>query len=280
MELKREVIEDIKSRCDLMGVEFKIEDFDIEFSGQKIILKRYTGNETELFLNDAFDEVSVNSFMNSKLEFIDLGITKHISNLAFNNSYYLKRVIGKKVNYIGVEAFKNCFSLECVEFLKLKEIDTNAFSYCNKLKSIIGMDKVIKIHDGAFSNCDSLETISLNSLTYLGRKAFIHCTSLKNIGLESLTVLSKRVFSYCYNLEEIYIPNVIEIKPCAITGCIKLHTIYLKNLNMNLSTQDGLISLKKVFVNNDLELIKNTEDYKLLSLKGSISIEEFNNDGE
>ena len=48
----------------------------------------------------------------------------------------------------------------------------------------IGTNNVVSINNGAFSNCNSLASISLpNGLTSIGDNAFYNCTSLKNVSI-------------------------------------------------------------------------------------------------
>lgn len=237
----------LRSRCLALNEEFKIDDFEILIEDERYILKKYTGNETELYLNDVFDEVSTNAFVNTHLEKIDVGTIKNLSNLCFNNCFYLKEVVATNVETVGVEAFKNCYSLEKVSFGKVKEIGINAFYGCQKLSAVSGLDKLHRIQSRAFYNCISLKEIVAPSVHTVDKAAFMFCHSLKRVQMDKLAVIGKRVFSNCSSLEEIYTPKLQTIMPCGISGCIMLHTLYVTTLESGFSCQDALISLHTIY---------------------------------
>ncbi len=64
---------------------------------------------------------------------------------------------------------------------------------------------VTSIGDGAFSYCDSLESINIpEGVTYIGDWAFDGCSSLESITIPmSVTSIGDGAFSYCDNLIEI-----------------------------------------------------------------------------
>lgn len=253
----RKDVDEARARCLTMGVEFEIEDYRVVFNSDKYILLKYIGDDTEIYLNDIFDEVCVNAFMGRDIKFIDFGTLKTIPNLCFNNCYTLEKVVAHSVNSVGAEVFKNCFSLKSVEFGKVKEIGSRAFSDCVNLNEIIGLEKLEKLGSSAFSNCSSLENLSLDSLRQVDVKAFYNCLNLKEVYFENLSFLSKRMFSNCFNLEKIYTPNVKSIMPCALSGCIKLKELYLNSIgDISIwNTHDALLSLNNLYLkDNNLDI--------------------------
>ena len=87
---------------------------------------------------------------------------------------------------------------------------------------------VTAINSSAFSNCQSLASVSIpDSVTAIGEKAFYQCYALKTVTLpEGLTSIAADTFEYCSELTSVYIPaGVTSIGNYAFYNCNKLTTV-------------------------------------------------------
>lgn len=180
---------------------------------------------------------------------------------AFSNCISLKSIIiPHSCEEIGVAAFKNCESLERVEF------ETNS-----RLKIIKGgwysaffYDNSISNYYGAFSDCVSLESIIIPaSCEIIEASSFQNCKSLRNVWIESGSQLktiaggldqgeihegSGRIyvkthyygaFSGCSSLKSFSVPSsVVEIGKSAFGDCHSLSELSFDACS-ELKTIDG-----------------------------------------
>ena len=92
----------------------------------------------------------------------------------------------------------------------------------------IGSREVVAIKSDAFTNCSSLESISLpDSITEIGSFAFRYCTSLKSIVIPSkVTSISSYLFDGCSSLKDITISSsTVSIAAYAFANCTALEAI-------------------------------------------------------
>ena len=170
--------------------------------------------------------------------------TTYIGEKAFYNCSSIEEIsIPDTVNYIGKSAFesctslkefsvkygitviedylfKNCSNLEKVKFYgNINSIGDYAFENCSKLNSGNGGTKtymikstVIKIGEGGFQNCSSLEQIDFENndiITTIGDNAFKDCSSLKYFDFPvSITEMGYGMLKECRNIKNIRIPFV------------------------------------------------------------------------
>ncbi len=109
-------------------------------------------------------------------------------------------------------------------------IGESAFSNCNSLTSITISEGVTSIGDRAFHSCKSLTSINLpEGVTSIGDCAFYGCESLTSISIPNgVTSIESYTFGYCYNLTSITIPKgVTSIGKHAFDSCISLASINL-----------------------------------------------------
>lgn len=115
-------------------------------------------------------------------------------------------------------------------FINLFSIDSEAFSQCSNMTSIIIPNSVTKIGESAFFYCEKLASVSIGKcVTSIGRKAFENCENLSNIIIPNcVTSIGNAAFSGCYKLTNITIPNsVTTIGDAAFSDCSSLQTITL-----------------------------------------------------
>lgn len=105
----------------------------------------------------------------------------------------------------------------------VRVIGDGAFSNCDSLKSITIPNGVTSIGDCAFYNCRSLESLTIsNGVTSIGDSAFSSCSSLESLTIpDGVTSIGDRAFDGCRSLESIILPqSVVSIKGTTFNNCI------------------------------------------------------------
>lgn len=180
-----------------------------------------------------------------------------IGALAFQSSINLKSIhIPSSVSEIGDRAFFNCSGLENITVSEgnvfFKSIDgilyskdgarlvqyalaksDTAFSIPNGVEYILS---------GAFSSCDSIETIVMpDTVQYVSGEAFRWCSNLRSIRLsQNIKILSSFAFDCCINLESINIPkDTYYIDDDTFRYCSSLKNIVVDGDNLNYKTING-----------------------------------------
>ena len=192
--------------------------------------------ETLAFANCSLEELaipaSVNNIKNAALG----GNIKHLLVDDGNTAYCVRDGLlltkdNKTVlRYVGDES--------TVEVpLGVTHIATGAFARAT-LASITLPDTVQTIGNGAFSDCDCLETIELSQgITSIEQYAFYGCKKLKTITLPaSLRSIGRNTFEGCSSLTEIEIPQgVTELDGKMFGRCTALESITIPNTVANIS---------------------------------------------
>lgn len=216
---------------------------------------------TTINFSPIITEIKEYTFQNCvKLKDIELpnGLI-YIKDNAFNGCSSLGKVtIPGGVQTISPGAFKNSGLTEVILKEGVMSLSNNSFDGCMQLKkvtfpttmkTICGFSntgiKEIAFAEGAapetigsyaFSNCDSLSTITLpNSIKSIGIGAFYDCDTLKSATLPTgITKISKLAFYHCGFLQNVTIPqSITQIEEAAFAYCSKLATISLPS---NLTT--------------------------------------------
>lgn len=109
------------------------------------------------------------------------------------------------------------------------------------------------ICDGAFSWCESLESVNIpSSVTSIGDEAFAWCSSLKSVSIpSSVTSIGKSSFWGCKSLESVSIPSSVKsIGEDAFTWCssLKCVSISLSVTSIGKSAFWGCKSLESVVI--------------------------------
>ena len=147
------------------------------------------------------------SCANLKSVTISAGLTE-IPDGSFTNCISLRNIfIPSTVKRIGKLAFQNCSNLTSATFqYGIQVIGEGAFANCGLLTINIP-SSVFTIDNGAFTECQSLKSVSLNgsSLT-VNELAFSRCPTLSSIILLSgVREIKHAAFWQCYNLSNIKI---------------------------------------------------------------------------
>lgn len=115
---------------------------------------------------------------------------------AFWNSklYYL--YIGRNIEAVRLQPFKNQYIEELIFGPKVTAIEGGAFAGCTRLKSVVFPNNITDIGGGAFSGCRSLETIKLSeNLTRINDHTFYSCDSLTSITIpDKVTTIGRYAF--------------------------------------------------------------------------------------
>lgn len=109
-------------------------------------------------------------------------------------------------------------------------IGEGAFSDCDSLASVSLPETLVAISADAFAYCYDLTEINIpDSVMRIGDQAFYDCSSLASVTLPSkLREISQELFADCSSLEEIVIPEGIRsIKSGAFRNCYNLTTATL-----------------------------------------------------
>ena len=218
----------------------------------------------------------------SSLKSVELGSgVKTIGDYAFAWCGALTDVkIPYGVTTIGESAFDSCTSFENITFPdSVTSIGQNVIwgtayykdeanwendvlyvdNHLITSKSTINGDYVIKdgtktIANSAFSNCESLESITIpNSVEYIGQFGFYKCSSLKNVTIpDSVLSIDYRAFGSCASLENVVIgAGVTYIEEGAFRSCKSLKNIEVSEDNSSFTSVDGVL-----FNKDKTELLK------------------------
>lgn len=180
-----------------------------------------------------------------------------IESLAFQSSRNLKSIhIPSNVTEIGDRAFLNCSGLENITVSDdngfFKSVDgilyskdgTRLIQYAlAKSDTAFSIpDGVEYILSGAFSSCDSIETIIMpDTVQYVSDEAFRWCSNLESVRLsQNIKKLSSFAFDGCINLKSIDIPrDTYYIADDTFRYCSSLENIVVDSNNSKYKSIDG-----------------------------------------
>ena len=147
--------------------------------------------------------------------------SNEVSVYAFTGSGGL--IIPDTINYDGVT-------------YNVTSIDEEAFRGNSEITSVFIGDKMRKISDYSFYQCENLENVVIGSdyeesVTNIGKGVFRDCSALTNVTLRnSVKSIGESVFSECYALKEVKIPNTISnIEKHAFYYCEGLTNVIIPN---------------------------------------------------
>lgn len=151
---------------------------------------------------------------------------------------------------------------EKVDGYSIVGIDDGAFSNCTSLQAITIPKSIESIGEGAFYGCTSLQSVTiLSDITELSSGTFAYCTALETVKLpDTLTTIDSMAFSYCAALESIELPESVEsIGDYAFMYCMGLENIEIpaKVTALNSGTFYGCTSLESFNIPKTLEDIGN-----------------------
>lgn len=161
-----------------------------------------------------------------------------INPLAYLNNIPMAYMIGENIKEfkcpsniesIDSSAFSGCEDLQRVEFNEgLEIIDSEAF-YGSGLIEVNLPSSLNQIYTEAFKKCTGLEKMEFkgSNLTFIGSGAFSECDSLDSVTLpEGLIQLRAAAFKDCFSLEEVYLPRSLEsIGSNVFSQCFNLYEL-------------------------------------------------------
>ena len=134
------------------------------------------------------------------------------------------------VTSVAANAFKSCVAESIVLPDKITKIEQWAFAECENLVEIHLPAELEWLGYIAFENCTGLKQLTIPKLTdtldcWYGRGELIFgCTNLKKVIIEDGAVsIPERAFANCVYFEEIVVPDsVVSVLTGAFSGCIQL----------------------------------------------------------
>eukprot|EP00984_Skeletonema_dohrnii_P023041 scaffold12161_cov81-Skeletonema_dohrnii-CCMP3373.AAC.2 len=130
---------------------------------------------------------------------------KTVDEEAFLGCRSLWRVIMPGVEVVEKYAFLNCLTLTDIECGKLDIIGGSAFAWCKSLRSItLPSAKIVEMC--AFDHCTALTNVKFGDvLESIGYGSFSDCTSLERITipLKNGMITRDNIFQRCVNLERV-----------------------------------------------------------------------------
>lgn len=196
-------------------------------------------NVEEINLPDTLETIGYRAFDRCGVTEIRLpdGL-RSIGEEAFEASSLKSVEIPASVTEIGDRAFYMCKNLSDINIKggnKALDLGRYTFNACDSLTDIYVPDRVTKLDDGVFSNCQRLRTVDMANVTELGNGVFAYsgleemelpdtiktmgnatffeCSSLKSAALPAyLENLGTCTFEVCWNLTDVVIPDTVKFK--------------------------------------------------------------------
>lgn len=185
-------------------------------------------NLSNMILPDGVNELGNRVFENcvgiTKIALPD-SIVRMGTHVFFECSNLQEVTLSNNIISISESTFRNCNSLEKINFPEALESICDYSFYNTKLSEVILPDKLIKIGNYGFYNCDLLtKAVVPDSVTSLGSYVFADCELLEDVSLGTgITVIPTYAFHLCPSLQKITLPyRTAEIKKNAFTNCTSL----------------------------------------------------------
>ena len=149
---------------------------------------------------------------------------------AFQKNYITEVTIPESVRAIGVTAFNDNQSLKSVTLNNSMEmINQSLFYYCKKLAVVHGGKNVRIVDQYAFSNCDSLRSISDITPVTIKRNAFSQCQKLESLNFSRVKSIGYERFYQCYGLKEADLTTLTSIDSRSFVSCTGLKKVTFGN---------------------------------------------------
>ncbi len=130
---------------------------------------------------------------------------------------------------IGNNSFRNCTSLQSVNFPNLSSIGNDSFNNCTSLTTV-NFENAESISDACFYGCKSLISINIPNVNIIYANAFNNCTNLQSVTVgNNLNEIYHEAFKKCESLtaiNNINWENIQSIGDYAFDGCINFLNDY------------------------------------------------------
>ena len=198
----------------------------------------------------------------SLLESIEMNSVITIGDFAITYCNSLTSInIPSTVTTIGEVAFGGCDSLKEIT---VNEENTNYSSVdgvlydkevstllcCPGAKSVVKLpNSVMTVAYGAFSESQSLTSVSMPSVTTIGESAFEFCTSLESVEMPSVITISDYAFFECTHLLSVDMPSVETIGIQAFSDCESMPLIDIPSTTKSIDKYafDACDSLREIY---------------------------------
>lgn len=167
-------------------------------------IQQYLDDGYHVFDMDTFtiiDENNIHTYESSNFE--KANITQWIDGLFQNNSQITLVEVPETLDFVPIEAFKNCFNLEkiIINGENVKEIRESAFENCTSLTELHIPEQVESIQDFAFAGTSVPFDHLPNTITYLGKNVFEYNEEITEFTFPaSLSEIPDNTFKGCINL--------------------------------------------------------------------------------
>lgn len=183
-----------------------------------------------LVLPEGLDSIGKEAFQKNYITEVTIPESvRAIGQSAFYDNQFLKSVtLNNRMETINRSLFNYCKKLAVVRGGKnVRIVDQSAFSNCDSLRSISDITPVT-INSSAFYNCRKLESLNFSRIKSIGYESFYNCFGLKEADLTTLTSINGRSFIGCTGLKKVTFGNdITTIKSDAFNGCDALEEVVL-----------------------------------------------------
>jgi hypothetical protein len=136
--------------------------------------------------------------------------------------------IAENVDTIPEGTFKHCRQLREVEgHNKIRKIEHWAFYCCRSLRRVNKMSGVVEIKAGAFTGCSVLSELEFDMLEIIGEGACASCNSLRSINMPSVRWIGQNAFVSCALTSVLFGEKLERIGKGAFLNCPDLRHIVI-----------------------------------------------------
>lgn len=180
-----------------------------------------TGIKNEVFLDKIVGKIVLNAknisigdsaFKGSNISALNFENVAEVGINSFEGTSIQSIKFGSGLTKIGDGAFKDCKSLQSVDFASASvDVSANAFYDDNLLDTIKNAENLSKIGNCGFYGCSSLTSVNFfgNGITELGNEVFKACSNITSVVIpKNVTVVGVNLFVGCSKLQSLSISRL------------------------------------------------------------------------